>query len=400
MGTIRSQKAGSDAGTELGVTIRGRERSQVVHDTQTFASVEAIIAQFRNGRIVVLADASDQQSQGDLVIPAQLATPDAINFMAKHGRGLICLAITRERADVLGLDYMVKRNRSRSRSAFTASIEAKDGISTGISAADRARTIATAINPEANAGDIVSPGHVFPLVARDGGVLVRAATTEAAVDLARLAGLHPAAVICEILRDDGRTASGPDLWEFAVDHGLEVGSISDLIAYRMRHERLVKAGPSKQLATRWGDFDFRVYVSQVDGGEHMALVKGDIGGADPVLVRVHVAHPLQDLFGAGEASASSRSLEKAMSAVAAAGRGVVVILGGGEMATLSDWLKLSTAEKSGKEEPARLHVETGIGSQILQHLGITRMILLTSGSAPAYAGLGAYGLEVVETRRL
>jgi 3,4-dihydroxy 2-butanone 4-phosphate synthase/GTP cyclohydrolase II len=362
--------------------------------------VEAIIAQFRNGRIVVLADASDQQSQGDLVIPAQLATPDAINFMAKHGRGLICLAITRERADVLGLDYMVKRNRSRSRSAFTASIEAKDGISTGISAADRARTIATAINPEANAGDIVSPGHVFPLVARDGGVLVRAATTEAAVDLARLAGLHPAAVICEILRDDGRTASGPDLWEFAVDHGLEVGSISDLIAYRMRHERLVKAGPSKQLATRWGDFDFRVYVSQVDGGEHMALVKGDIGGADPVLVRVHVAHPLQDLFGAGEASASSRSLEKAMSAVAAAGRGVVVILGGGEMAMLSDWLKLSTAEKSGKEEPARLHVETGIGSQILQHLGITRMILLTSGSAPAYAGLGAYGLEVVETRRL
>src|SRR5262245_31318902 len=228
----------------------------------------------RNGRMVVLVDAEERENEGDLVIPAQMATPDAVNFMARFGRGLICLSLTQQRAHELGLEAMVRRNDSRNRTAFTQSIEAREGISTGISAHDRARTVATAIDATKGAGDIVSPGHVFPLIAREGGVLIRAGHTEASVDIARLAGLYPAAVICEIMNDDGTMARMPDLVAFAQRHGLKIGAIEDLIAYRLRNDHLVRAIAQTRVATAAGAFDLHVYETTVEPGEHLALVKG------------------------------------------------------------------------------------------------------------------------------
>src|SRR5208337_151997 len=254
---------------------------------EQLSPIEDILEDARQGRMFILVDAEDRENEGDLVIPAQMATPDAINFMARFGRGLICLALTPERAEMLHLQAMARSNQSRHSTAFTVSIEAREGISTGISAYDRSKTIAAAIDPKKDWRDIVSPGHVFPLVARDGGVLVRAGHTEAAVDLALLAGLLPAGVICEIMNDDGTMARMPDLLAFAQWHGLKIGTIADLIAYRRRHESFVHVVEEREIDTpHGGPFKLRVYVNSVDNTEHLALIKGDVATPDPVLVRM------------------------------------------------------------------------------------------------------------------
>ncbi len=362
------------------------------------SSVHEILEDMRNGRMVVLVDAEERENEGDLVIPAQMATPDAVNFMARHGRGLICLTLTGARAAELELEAMVGRNRSRNRTAFTQSIEAREGISTGISAADRARTIATAIDATKGAADIVSPGHVFPLVAREGGVLIRAGHTEASVDLARLAGLYPAAVICEIMNDDGTMARLPDLVAFAQRHGLKIGAIEDLIAYRLRNDHLVRAIAKTMVKTAAaGEFDLHVYETTVEPGEHLALVKGDVSAPGPVLVRVHAVNLLSDLLGVGEAGEgpianSLRMIEKE-------GRGVVVLIRDLRPKSVSEWI-------SGRVQPAkpaegareRRRVEIGVGSQILTDLGVRDMVLLTNSPAQVYVGLEGFGLRIVGTR--
>ena len=331
---------------------------------------EVIIEEMRNGRMIVLVDAEDRENEGDLVVPAQMATPNVVNFMAKHGRGLICLTLTQARAHELRLEAMVRSNNSRNRTAFTVSIEAKEGISTGISAHDRARTIATAIDPTKGAADIVSPGHVFPLVAREGGVLIRAGHTEASVDLARLAGLYPAAVICEIMNDDGTMARVPDLIPFAQRHGLKIGTIDDLIGYRLRNDRIVKrVGQSPVESAFGGGFELHVYEPTVEAGEHLALVKGDLKKPGPVLVRVHAVNVLSDCMGIGDGSNSS--IANAMQAIAAEGRGVIVLIRDLRPNSVSEWIE-RRAGGGLKEKGARdrRQVEIGVGSQILRDLGV------------------------------
>jgi 3,4-dihydroxy 2-butanone 4-phosphate synthase/GTP cyclohydrolase II len=260
--------------------------------------IEDIIDAARNGRMFVLVDDETRENEGDLIIPAQMATPDAINFMAKHGRGLICLALTRERVEQLKLPLMAQHNESRLQTAFTVSIEARDGISTGISAPDRARTVAVAIDPSKGAQDIVTPGHIFPLMARDGGVLVRTGHTEAAVDIARLAGLIPAGVICEVMNDDGTMARRTDLIAFAQRHGLKVATIADLIAYRRRHDRIVERKVSADfISAHGGNWNMHIYVNKIAYAEHIALVKGDVRAPEPVLVRMHAVNVLDDALG-------------------------------------------------------------------------------------------------------
>ena len=284
--------------------------------------IEEIVEEMQNGRMVILVDAEDRENEGDLIIPAQMATPDAINFMAKHGRGLVCLTLTQARAHELRLDFMVRSNGSRNRTAFTQSIEAREGISTGISAFDRARTIATAIDTTKGAGDIVSPGHVFPLIAREGGVLVRAGHTEASIDLAKLAGLYPAAVICEIMNDDGTMARMDDLARFAKVHGLKIGAIEDLIAYRLKNDRIVKRVAKTEVETAVaGAFDLYVYETTSEPAEHLALVKGNIAKGGSVLVRVHAVNMLSDVLSVDGRSDSGTTIEQAMRAVEAEGRG-------------------------------------------------------------------------------
>src|SRR5215217_814974 len=255
--------------------------------------IEDIIEDARNGRPYILVDAEDRENEGDVIIPAQFATPEQINFMARHARGLICLSITAERARQLRLPPMTADNRESMTTAFTVSIEAKEGVTTGISAHDRSHTIAVAIDPTKGPDDIVSPGHIFPLVARDGGVLVRAGHTEAAVDISRLAGLNPGGVICEIMKDDGTMARLPDLVAFAQLHGLKVGTISDLIAYRRRHDNLVRVREERTIQSEFGgDWTLRIYTDQIQGAEHIVLLKGDLSGDEPVLVRMHAFDPL------------------------------------------------------------------------------------------------------------
>ncbi len=359
-----------------------------------------IIEELRNGRMVILVDAADRENEGDLIIPAQMATPDAINFMAKHGRGLICLALTQRRANELKLEAMVQNNASRNRTAFTVSIEAKEGISTGISAHDRARTIATAIDPEKGAGDIVSPGHVFPLVARDGGVLIRAGHTEASVDLARMAGLSPAAVICEIMNDDGTMARMPDLVPFAKAHGLKIGSIEDLIAYRLNNDTIVRRVACKPVKSNYGgEFDMCIYETTVEPGEHLALVKGDVANGEPVLVRVHAVDPIMDLVGVGFAS-SEGLIEKSMRAIDEEGRGVVVVLRDLNPKLLSERMHDNPRRRANPARGERPQVEIGIGSQILRDLGVADMILLTNSPEHKYVGLDAFGLKIVGTRKI
>ena len=368
-------------------------------DAAELSPSSEIIEELRNGRMVILVDADDRENEGDLIIPAQMATPDAINFMAMHGRGLICLALTQRRANELKLEAMVQHNASRNRTAFTVSIEAREGISTGISAHDRARTIATAIDPEKSAEDIVSPGHVFPLVARDGGVLIRAGHTEASVDLARLAGLSPAAVICEIMNDDGTMARMPDLVPFARKHGLKIGSIEDLISYRLQNDTIVRRVACKPVKSHFGgEFDMCVYETTVEPGEHMAMIKGDVANGEPVLVRVHAVDPMVDLVGVGF-PAGVALIEKSMRAIDEEGRGVVVVLRDLDPKMLSDRMYENPRanKRKGGERP---QVEIGFGSQILRDLGVSEMVLLTNSPEHKYVGLEAFGLRIVGTRKI
>lgn len=358
-----------------------------------FAPVEEIVEEARNGRMFILVDDEDRENEGDLVVPAQMATPDAVNFMATHGRGLVCLALTPEQTSRLGLNVLDRRNPGPRDTAFTLSIEAREGVTTGISAADRARTIQAAIDPAGGPENLRTPGHVFPLSARDGGVLVRAGHTEAAVDIARLAGLVPAAVICEIMKDDGTMARLDDLVPFSERHGLRLGAIADLIAWRVRNAPIVR----KVLDTRFvspdaGGFRLHVYENTVQGAEHVALIKGDIASGGPVPVRVQALDVLADVLGGGTgegAGARAGTLRAAMRTIDAIGRGVVVLIRD-EPAGLA--ARLQT------EAPAAGDLrEYGIGAQILHNLGVREMILLSS-TRRAIVGLEGFDLKVVEHR--
>ncbi|MEM8592304.1 MAG: 3,4-dihydroxy-2-butanone-4-phosphate synthase [Pseudomonadota bacterium] len=353
------------------------------------SSIEEIIDDARNGRMFILVDHEDRENEGDLVIPAQMATPDAINFMATHGRGLICLSLPGERIDALGLPLMSSQNSSRHETAFTTSIEAREGVTTGISAADRARTVAVAIDHTKGAADIATPGHVFPLRARNGGVLVRAGHTEAAVDISRLAGLNPSGVICEIMKEDGEMARLPDLIAFAQLHGLKIGTISDLIAYRRRHDNLVKVRTSETITSEFGgEWHLMIYTDETQGAEHIALIKGEIEDGQPVLVRMHSLDPMLDLIGAGPKGRAGEFAD-AMRMIAAEGRGVVVLLRDLHM-------KLAAGEEV---SPQTLR-QYGLGAQILSSLGIHDIILATNSPTPKVVGLEAYGLEIVGTRKI
>ena len=364
--------------------------------------INEIIEDLRNGRMIILVDAEDRENEGDLVIPAQMATPDAINFMAKHGRGLVCLSVTRQRADQLRLEYMARQNEARNRTAFTVSIEAREGIATGISAHDRARTIATAIDTTKDHNDIVSPGHVFPLIAREGGVLVRAGHTEASIDLARLAGLYPAGVICEIMNDDGTMARMPDLVAFAQRHGLKIGTIADLISYRLSHDRIVRRIAKSRFDSGFGGaFDLHVYETTVEPVEHLALVMGDLEAPGPVLVRVHAVNALADLLGIGGDGVKGSLIERSMRAIAQEGRGVLVLIRDLRAKSVSEWMA-NTAERKRptKTDDERRLVEIGIGSQILRDLGVGDMTLLSNAPPSRYVGLEAFGLRIVGQRKI
>lgn len=357
------------------------------------SSVEEIIEDARNGRMFILVDHEDRENEGDLVIPAQMATPDAINFMATHGRGLICLTLPGERIDALGLPLMASHNSSRHETAFTVSIEAREGVTTGISAADRARTVATAIDSAATAADIASPGHVFPLRARDGGVLVRAGHTEAAVDVSRLAGLNPSGVICEIMNEDGTMSRLPDLVSFAQMHNLKIGTISDLIKYRRRHDNLVRVRETEIITSEFGgDWEMRIYTDETQGAEHIALIKGDIAGddgnADPVMVRMHALDPMLDMVGIG-GKGRAAEFGDAMQMIAEHGRGALVLLRDVHM-------KL-TADDDVSPQTLRQY---GLGAQILSSLGLSEIVLMTNSPQPKVVGLDAYGLEIVGTQKI
>ncbi|MCC3304765.1 3,4-dihydroxy-2-butanone-4-phosphate synthase [Sneathiella sp. HT1-7] len=357
------------------------------------ASTEEIIEDARNGKMFVLVDAEDRENEGDLVIPAQMATPDVINFMAKFGRGLICLSMSEDRINHLGLPLMAQDNASRLTTNFTVSIEAREGVTTGISAADRARTIAVAIDPTKNAQDIVSPGHVFPLVAREGGVLRRAGHTEAAVDISRLAGLQPAGVICEIMNDDGTMARLPDLVKFAQFHGLKVGTIADLIAYRRRHDSLITREVEADISSKYGgDWKMIVFSNRPEYAEHVALVKGEVSGDDPVMVRMHALNLLGDVL--GELDENPDTLHSAMEQINAAGKGVVVLIREPRAMALSDRVRRKLGEPLKEQHELR---DYGIGAQILIDLGIKNMILL-SNHTRTVVGLDGYGLAITETR--
>jgi len=359
------------------------------------SSIEDALEDVRNGKMIILVDEEDRENEGDLVIPAQMATPDAINFMAKYGRGLICLALTSERVRQLGLPLMAKDNRSRHTTAFTVSIEAREGVTTGISAHDRAHTITVAIDPTKASNDIASPGHVFPLVARDGGVLVRAGHTEAAVDMARLAGLYPAGVICEIMNDDGTMARLPDLVKFAQFHGLKVATIADLIAYRRKNDNLVERTLETDLESRFGgNFRMIVYRNKVEYAEHIALVKGDLSGPEPVLVRMHALNVLEDVL--GDKHGRGDILEGSMRLISAAGRGVVVLIREPRPTSLSDRVRRKLGEPVERRGELR---DYGIGAQILLDLGVRDMVLL-SNTQRTIVGLDGYGLAVVEQRSI
>ena len=360
---------------------------------QALSTTEEILEDARNGRMFILIDQEDRENEGDLVLPAQMVTPETINFMAKHGRGLICLAMTPQRIKELGLDLMSRHNETRHSTAFTVSIEAREGVTTGISAHDRARTVQVAIDTSKGARDIVTPGHVFPLVAKDGGVLVRAGHTEASVDIARLAGLNPAGVICEIMNDDGTMARLPDLVKFAQLHGLKIGTIADLIAYRRRNDQLVKRIAEVDLDSRFGGrFRLIVYLNTLEQMEHIALVKGDVSTGGPVTVRMHSMNMLDDLL--GDLAGSSGLLQNAMKMIGAEKRGVVVLIRDLRATGLSAKVRHKAGEKV--DEPAVLR-DYGVGAQILLDLGVKEMVLL-SNRAHRIAGLEGYGLTVVGAR--
>jgi 3,4-dihydroxy 2-butanone 4-phosphate synthase/GTP cyclohydrolase II len=370
--------------------------SDVITEHDSFlSSIEDIIEDARKGKLFILVDDESRENEGDLVIPASMATPETINFMARYGRGLICLSLNGERVQKLGLPLMAQRNESRHGTAFTVSIEARHGISTGISAADRARTIAVAIDPDSDATNIATPGHIFPLLARDGGVLVRAGHTEAAVDIANLSGLPPAGVICEIMNDDGTMARMPDLIKFAQFHGLKIGTIAGLIEYRRRTETYVERRAEAELDSHFGGkFRAIVYVNKIAYSEHIALVKGDVTKPGPVPVRMHALDVLSDAL--GDKAGKAGLLQAAMNLIAAEERGVVVMIREALPTAVSDKIR----RKAGEDVPRRVELrDYGIGAQILFDLGVREMELLTN-SDYAIVGIEGYGLTITGTRRI
>lgn len=354
--------------------------------------IEEIIDDARNGKMIILVDAEDRENEGDLVIPAQMATPDAINFMAKYGRGLVCLSMTEERINELELPLMSQDNSSRLQTNFTVSIEAREGVTTGISAADRSHTISVAIDPTKGVQDIVSPGHVFPLVAKEGGVLRRTGHTEAAVDIARLAGVMPAGVICEIMNDDGTMARLPDLIEFSEKHDLKVGTIADLIEYRRRHDSLITREVETSITSEFGgDWKMIVYSNSPTYAEHVALVKGEIVQDAPTYVRMHALNILGDVI--GDVQANPAMLQDAMKQIEKLGSGVVVLIREPQPMALSDRVRRKLGEPLKSTNELR---DYGIGAQILLDLGVKEMKLL-SNTPRTIVGLDGYGLSVVET---
>jgi len=361
--------------------------------TDVLVGPEEIINEARNGRMFILVDDEDRENEGDLIIPAQMATPEAINFMARHGRGLICLALTKDRADQLGLEPMTRTNRSRNETAFTVSIEAQEGITTGISAADRARTIAVAIDATYGPDAIVSPGHVFPLIAKPGGVLVRAGHTEAAVDVSRLAGVNPSGVICEIMREDGSMARLDDLMDFARAHELKIGTIRDLIAYRLKKDHLVERVAIAPFTADSGiSWQAQVFRDKANGEEQLALVHGAIDPTKPVLVRMHSLDLFADVI--GESSPRSGVLQAAMRMIEKEGSGVVIALHAAAAGSLSRSIDLRAGKPVDGGDAVRGY---GTGAQILAALGIHDMILL-SNAHHSPVGLSGYGLAIVEER--
>jgi 3,4-dihydroxy 2-butanone 4-phosphate synthase/GTP cyclohydrolase II len=374
------------------------EMKRTSEDMAFLSPIEEIIDEARNGRMFVLVDDEDRENEGDLVIPAQMATPEVINFMAKNGRGLICLSLTSQRVEELSLPLMPQDNRQRQSTAFTVSIEAREGVTTGISAPDRARTISVAIDPSAKMGDIVTPGHVFPLQARDGGVLVRAGHTEAAVDISRLAGLNPSGVICEIMNEDGTMARLPELIKFAQYHGMKIGAIADLIAYRRRFDRTIERVVETELHSRFGgDFRMVVFGSTLEGTEHVALVKGNVKGDAPVMVRMHAVNILEDLLGDHHRQWGG-GLQQAMEMIGTAERGVVVLIRETRATNLSERITAELGAKADGGEGAQLR-DYGVGAQILIELGVKNLILLTN-MPKRVVGIEGYGLNIVETREL
>jgi 3,4-dihydroxy 2-butanone 4-phosphate synthase/GTP cyclohydrolase II len=381
-------------------TLAKLERFLVANDERpVMASAEEIIDEARNGRMFVLVDDEDRENEGDLIIPAQMATPRAINFMATHGRGLICLALTRARTEQLGLELMSRDNRSRHETAFTTSIEAREGVSTGISAGDRARTVSVAIDGGKGREDIVTPGHVFPLVARDGGVLVRAGHTEAAVDISRLAGLNPSGVICEIMNEDGSMARMDDLVRFARTHELRIGTIRDLIAYRRKHDHLIQRRDERRFSSRWGgEWQAIAFYNKATGEETLALVKGAIDPDKPTLVRMHSLSLFPDVF--GEENLRSNLVERAMRIIAEEGAGVMVLINRPTPEFVSRSIRMGElGESSDAVRPASEQRDYGGGAQILAELGVHDMILLTNTEHQLVA-LEGYGLGIVGQRTI
>ncbi len=354
------------------------------NDNEAIARINDIIEEARNGRMFILADDEDRENEGDLIIPAQMATPEVINFMATYGRGLICLSLTKERIEKLKLPLMSASNSSRHETAFTVSIEAKVGVTTGISAHDRALTISTAINPLSGPSDIATPGHVFPLKAKEGGVLVRAGHTEAAVDISRLAGLNPSAVICEIMNEDGTMARMPDLISFAKMHNLKLGTISDLIAYRRNYDSLVKEIEFQKVNSIFGgEWELKTFIDEITNSLHYTISKGDIRTDDGILVRMHVANTFQDLLGIEPKR--QNQISDSMYQISEEGKGVVVLLN-------------FNNQSSNKEDKNSNTIRRyGIGAQILKALGVNKIKLLTNSGTPKLIGLEGYGLKILKT---
>ncbi len=365
------------------------------------SSIEEIIDDLQMGKMVIMVDDEDRENEGDLIIPAQKVDDKAINFMATHGRGLICLTLTEKRVQELNLPLMSQNNDTRDTTAFTISIEAKEGVTTGISAQDRAITIQTAINSNKTKDDIMSPGHVFPLVARDGGVLVRAGHTEASVDLSRLAGLIPAGVICEIMNDDGTMARIPDLIKFSEKHNIKIGKIVDLIAYRRHKDNFLNKSYESKITLKSGeDFDIKIYESSFDKTEQIVLSKGEIDDGNPILVRVHVTDYFENLL--GDYGSNDESLRKSIKEISKEGRGILILVRDSGSSAISQLAALqddnSKDEKNAQEEKLELRI-FGMGAQILSELGVKKMILLTNTDWK-FIGLEAYNIEIIETRLL
>ncbi|XUU60284.1 3,4-dihydroxy-2-butanone-4-phosphate synthase [Erythrobacter sp. HA6-11] len=375
--------AGENAWNPTAETLAKLESFLLSHDdSPVLVGIEEIIEEARNGRMYILVDDEDRENEGDLIIPGQMATPMAVNFMATHGRGLICLALDRARVDALNLEPMSRNHTEAMKTAFTTSIEAKEGVTTGISAADRARTISVAIDATKGPDDIVTPGHVFPLTARDGGVLIRAGHTEAAVDISRLAGLNPSGVICEIMNEDGSMARLDDLIIFARKHSLKIGTIRDLIEYRMRNDHLVeRTGEQSFTSDYGGDWRMLTYRNTVDGSDSYVLQKGQVTPGEPTLARVHPISIFDDLL--GKPGPRKRTLQRAMQAIGEHGSGLIVLITG----------RPAGNEGYSEEDEVR---NVGVGSQILADLKVEDMILL-SNSQPNVVAIEGYGLNIVST---